>query len=152
MSALSYSLQIPALLGPFPSRKCHNKIQIPLPKLLQHQLPSQLSFIPQRTFQCFSQKHSTQQEFEVERLFSNVNQATLKREPGIIFFNIITLFSVYLVSYLLLLVIINIRFRKFIQCHFSCCRYNGMSFFSVYVCGWHLIKILLGLFSELQFC
>ncbi|XP_044504843.1 tyrosine-specific transport protein [Mangifera indica] len=82
MSALSYSLQIPALLGPFPSRKCHNKIQIPLPKLLQHQLPSQLSFIPQRTFQCFSQKHSTQQEFEVERLFSNVNQATLKREPG----------------------------------------------------------------------
>ncbi|XP_058008932.1 uncharacterized protein LOC110653316 isoform X2 [Hevea brasiliensis] len=32
-----------------------------------------------RTFKCQAQK---QQEYQVERLFSNLNQATLKREPG----------------------------------------------------------------------
>ncbi|KAF9665407.1 hypothetical protein SADUNF_Sadunf16G0119400 [Salix dunnii] len=32
------------------------------------------------SFQCMSQ--SQQQEYEVERLFSNLNQVTLKREPG----------------------------------------------------------------------
>ncbi|GLT55639.1 hypothetical protein SLA2020_287430 [Shorea laevis] len=38
---------------------------------------------PSRTLKCFSQRQSTQQqEYEFERLFSNLNQATLKREPG----------------------------------------------------------------------
>ncbi|RZR90243.1 hypothetical protein BHM03_00018077 [Ensete ventricosum] len=32
-----------------------------------------------RTLKCFSQKQSVQ---EFERLFSNLNQATMKREPG----------------------------------------------------------------------
>ena len=44
------------------------------------------------SFKCFSQRQSIEQkpdkppppeeEFEFERLFSNLNQATLKREPG----------------------------------------------------------------------
>lgn len=90
MSAFSSSLQVPASLAPFPSTKRHKNFQIPLPKHklkpLHHQLHSQFSFTPQRTFQCFSQRQSTEQEFKFERLFSNLNQATLKREPGTIFF------------------------------------------------------------------
>ncbi|XP_007015321.2 PREDICTED: tyrosine-specific transport protein [Theobroma cacao] len=39
---------------------------------------------PLRTFKCSSQRQSADQaqEYEFERLFSNLNQATLKREPG----------------------------------------------------------------------
>ncbi|PPS05351.1 hypothetical protein GOBAR_AA15300 [Gossypium barbadense] len=45
-----------------------------------HQLPT-----PFKTFKCSSQRQSSDnqpQEYEFERLFSNLNQATLKREPG----------------------------------------------------------------------
>ncbi|RWR74749.1 tyrosine-specific transport protein isoform X1 [Cinnamomum micranthum f. kanehirae] len=42
-------------------------------------LPSLRSSSPSKTLKCFAQRQSTQQ---FERLFSNLNQATLKREPG----------------------------------------------------------------------
>lgn len=92
MSALLCCVQIPTLLIPSVSssssirRKKHH-IQIPTHSL-QHQLRSQ-SPAP-RVIKCFSnrQSQSTEQEFEFEfeRLFSNLNQATLKREPGNYFF------------------------------------------------------------------
>ncbi|KAH9790360.1 hypothetical protein KPL71_003375 [Citrus sinensis] len=90
MSALLSCMQIPTLLIPSISsssssreKKHHQCIQIPTHSL-KHQLHSQ-SPTP-RVIKCFSnrQSQSTEQEFEFEfeRLFSNLNQATLKRESG----------------------------------------------------------------------
>lgn len=41
--------------------------------------PLSLSKVSSKSFRCFSQKQSTEQ---LERLFSNVNQATMKHQPG----------------------------------------------------------------------
>lgn len=101
MSALLSCMQIPTLLIPsIPSsssssstreKKHHQCIQIPTHSL-KHQLHSQ-SPTP-RVIKCFSnrQSQSTEQEFEFEfeRLFSNLNQATLKRESGNYFFFLVS--------------------------------------------------------------
>lgn len=104
MSALLSCMQIPTLLIPsIPSsssssstreKKHHQCIQIPTHSL-KHQLHSQ-SPTP-RVIKCFSnrQSQSTEQEFEFEfeRLFSNLNQATLKRESGNYFFFFLVSYS-----------------------------------------------------------
>ncbi|KAK9224859.1 hypothetical protein WN943_009898 [Citrus x changshan-huyou] len=94
MSALLSCMQIPTLLIPSIAssssssittreKKHHQCIHIPTHSL-KHQLHSQ-SPTP-RVIKCFSnrQSQSTEQEFEFEfeRLFSNLNQATLTRESG----------------------------------------------------------------------
>lgn len=101
MSALLSCMQIPTLLIPSISsssssreKKHHQCIQIPTHSL-KHQLHSQ-SPTP-RVIKCFSnrQSQSTEQEFEFEfeRLFSNLNQATLKRESGNYFFFFLVSYS-----------------------------------------------------------
>ncbi|KAI5673501.1 hypothetical protein M9H77_13865 [Catharanthus roseus] len=54
-------------------------------------IPTLLACHPPTSFKCYSQKQSAEQEleeikeedvYEFERLFSNLNQATLRREPG----------------------------------------------------------------------
>lgn len=110
MSALLSCMQIPTLLIPSIAssssssittreKKHHQCIHIPTHSL-KHQLHSQ-SPTP-RVIKCFSnrQSQSTEQEFEFEfeRLFSNLNQATLTRESGnYFFFN--SIFFFFLVSY-----------------------------------------------------
>lgn len=130
MSALLSCMQIPTLLIPSISsssssreKKHHQCIQIPTHSL-KHQLHSQ-SPSP-RVIKCFSnrQSQSTEQEFkfEFERLFSNLNQATLKRESGNYFF-----FFGFL-QFHLLNRCFNVVYRKFIQRHFSRCRHDSTLF------------------------
>lgn len=79
MAFSSAACQIPTLLL-IPSRK----------QSLHTHHNSQLQLHPRTAFQkCFSQRSSSSEPpqkenevFEFERLFSNLNQATLKREPG----------------------------------------------------------------------
>ncbi|KAJ6425068.1 hypothetical protein OIU84_025777 [Salix udensis] len=79
----SRSSQIRTLAITPPSRK-HKFLQIPLQwtssRPLQHLHTNHQYYLPRKSFQCMSR--SQQQEYEVERLFSNLNQVTLKREPG----------------------------------------------------------------------
>lgn len=98
MSALLSCMQIPSSSSSSSStreKKHHQCIQIPTHSL-KHQLHSQ-SPTP-RVIKCFSnrQSQSTEQdfEFEFERLFSNLNQATLKRESGNYFFYFIFWFLI----------------------------------------------------------
>eukprot|EP00268_Persea_americana_P035922 TRINITY_DN3540_c0_g1_i17.p1 TRINITY_DN3540_c0_g1~~TRINITY_DN3540_c0_g1_i17.p1 ORF type:complete len:291 (+),score=43.50 TRINITY_DN3540_c0_g1_i17:59-874(+) len=80
---MAFCLQLPLLQ--IPLKKAPPPFNISFPR---HQLklsdsrsflPSLRSSSPSKTLKCFAQRQSTQQ---VERLFSNLNQATLKREPG----------------------------------------------------------------------
>ncbi|XP_038681400.1 tyrosine-specific transport protein [Tripterygium wilfordii] len=86
MSLCSSPPRIPTFA--FPPRRHHRHFFHDLPRPRQN--PFQLQTIrlsppwPTTTFTCFSQRQSqsTEQQLEFERLFSNLNQATLKREPG----------------------------------------------------------------------
>ncbi|KAK9273440.1 hypothetical protein L1049_018250 [Liquidambar formosana] len=51
-------------------------------KLLQSRLFSRRFLHPPRTLKCFSKREAAEERYEFERLFSNLNQASLKREPG----------------------------------------------------------------------
>ncbi|KAJ8750312.1 hypothetical protein K2173_014227 [Erythroxylum novogranatense] len=88
MSAVSPSLQVPSLTTP--SKKLTFLHHIPSPAYqcktvgLKRQLKlcqPLFSSDPPRRFHCLSQSQR-QEEYEVERLFSNLNQVTFKREPG----------------------------------------------------------------------
>ncbi|CAK7331875.1 unnamed protein product [Dovyalis caffra] len=76
-------LQIPTLAAITPSSRKQKFLHIPRQwtssRPLQH-IQTNHQYLSRTSFQCMSQ--SQQQEYEVERLFSNLNQATLKREPG----------------------------------------------------------------------
>ncbi|XVE79031.1 hypothetical protein DITRI_Ditri14bG0025300 [Diplodiscus trichospermus] len=72
------------LLHNYPST-CNPKYLCPKSLLRKRDHHLHLFTTPLRTFKCFSQRQSADdqvQEYEFERLFSNLNQATLKREPG----------------------------------------------------------------------
>ncbi|XP_061944337.1 uncharacterized protein LOC133668477 isoform X1 [Populus nigra] len=80
----SRSSQIRTLAITAASRK-HKFLHIPVQQWtpsrpLQHLYTNHQYFLSRTSFQCMSR--SQQQEYEVERLFSNLNQVTLKREPG----------------------------------------------------------------------
>lgn len=96
MSLSSHSLQIPTLvLKPssssrnpkflrIPQQRSTSRSSTPLPQHMQDSHQHYYKF-SRKTFQCMSQigkQKQQQQEYQVERLFSNLNQATLKREPG----------------------------------------------------------------------
>lgn len=71
-------LQIPLKKAPPPFNTSFPRHQLKLSDS-RSSLPSLRSSSPSKTLKCFAQRQSTQQ---FERLFSNLNQATLKREPG----------------------------------------------------------------------
>ncbi|XP_059665495.1 uncharacterized protein LOC132311559 [Cornus florida] len=91
-SLLSSNLRIPINHVPLPSPNHHS----PSRSNSHRRVRRRTIFAPPRTSKrltkCFSQRQFTEQEedvepkreeqFEFERLFSNLNQATLKREPG----------------------------------------------------------------------
>ncbi|CAN1145432.1 Tyrosine-specific transport system [Linum perenne] len=85
MYVSSFSLQIPSsLLKPLikhkPLHAHHHFNSLTSPLYHHHQLPIHFPTRPKPiTFICRSQE---QQEYVAERLFSNLNQATFKREPG----------------------------------------------------------------------
>ncbi|XVF69466.1 hypothetical protein PTKIN_Ptkin11bG0084500 [Pterospermum kingtungense] len=65
---------------------CNQKYLCPKPLFRKRDHHQFHTPFPLRTFKCSSQRQSAddqaQQVYEFERLFSNLNQATLKREPG----------------------------------------------------------------------
>lgn len=91
-------------------------------------------------YKCFSQKIKAEaqqpdSEYEFERLFSNLNQSTFKREPGFCFLFLWVIFywfTGYIVNewnYLHFLIFINV-YRKFIKCNIPGCRHYGMIWMS----------------------
>lgn len=88
-SSLSPFFHIPTFL--IQQRKQQLLFKLP-PFLHQTNLPSPLSLSRKKLHKCFSQQKETQsiqeekeeeeEAFQFERLFSNINQVTLKREPG----------------------------------------------------------------------
>lgn len=73
-----------------PSMEVFHTLTLPRKLVFRHRFACH----PRISFKCFSQRQSTEQieqakeeeVYEFERLFSNLNQATLKREPGNYFF------------------------------------------------------------------
>jgi len=89
---MSLSLPLPSrssqirTLAITPASRKHKFLHIPVQQWtpsrpLQHLHTNHQYYLSRTSFQCMSR--SQQQEYEVERLFSNLNQVTLKREPGI---------------------------------------------------------------------
>ncbi|KAI5433427.1 hypothetical protein KIW84_020631, partial [Lathyrus oleraceus] len=89
-SSLSPFFHIPTFL--IQQRRQQLLFKLP-PFLHQTNLPSPLSLSRKKLHKCFSQQKETQsiqeekeeeeeEAFQFERLFSNINQVTLKREPG----------------------------------------------------------------------
>uniref|UniRef100_A0A2P2M7U9 Tyrosine-specific transport protein isoform X2 n=1 Tax=Rhizophora mucronata TaxID=61149 RepID=A0A2P2M7U9_RHIMU len=94
ISYSSSSLQIPNLAipssrhkllmhspSPDQNKTCERRPLIEHRRSHQHQQRLCFSGFAPRSFHCLC-RSQTQQEYEVERLFSNLNQVTLKREPG----------------------------------------------------------------------
>ncbi|XP_011035036.1 PREDICTED: uncharacterized protein LOC105132981 isoform X2 [Populus euphratica] len=88
---MSLSLPLPSrssqirTLAITPASRKHKFLHIPVQqwtpsRQLQHLHTNHQHYLSRTSFQCMSR--SQQQEYEVERLFSNLNQVTLKREPG----------------------------------------------------------------------
>ncbi|KAL9405265.1 hypothetical protein Peur_002237 [Populus x canadensis] len=88
---MSLSLPLPSrssqirTLAITPASRKHKFLHIPVQQWtpsrpLQHLYTNHQYYLSRTSFQCMSR--SQQQEYEVERLFSNLNQVTLKREPG----------------------------------------------------------------------
>ncbi|KAI9402148.1 hypothetical protein POPTR_001G224950v4 [Populus trichocarpa] len=88
---MSLSLPLPSrssqirTLAITPASRKHKFLHIPVQQWtpsrpLQHLHTNHQYYLSRTSFQCMSR--SQQQEYEVERLFSNLNQVTLKREPG----------------------------------------------------------------------
>lgn len=92
---------------------------------------------------CSSSRRQSGQELEVERLFSNLNQATLKREPGkeantneILKSHFLDIKSEVRKKGILFLIMnlvlawhcfsfLSPFFREPVECNFSCCRHYG---------------------------
>ncbi|XP_073261203.1 uncharacterized protein [Populus alba] len=87
---MSLSLPLPSrssqirTLAITPASRKHKFLHIPQQwtpsRPLQHLHTNHQYYLSRTSFQCMSR--SQQQEYEVERLLSNLNQVTLKREPG----------------------------------------------------------------------
>uniref|UniRef100_A0A6M2EFK5 Amino acid transporter transmembrane domain-containing protein n=1 Tax=Populus davidiana TaxID=266767 RepID=A0A6M2EFK5_9ROSI len=90
---MSLSLPLPSrssqirTLAITPASRKHKFLDIPQQwtpvtpsRPLQHLHTNHQYYLSRTSFQCMSR--SQQEEYEVERLFSNLNQVTLKREPG----------------------------------------------------------------------
>lgn len=104
---MSLSLPLPSrssqirTLAITPASRKHKFLHIPVQQWtpsrpLQHLHTNHQYYLSRTSFQCMSR--GQQQEYEVERLFSNLNQVTLKREPGI---PVLTLFFFFLIKKIL---------------------------------------------------
>lgn len=134
--------QIPLSVIPCSSSSSRRKVKLPLSyrsydydgingKLLLPKWPATAPIdTPNTCFKCFSRNPSqSESEFEFERLFSNLNEASLKREPGsTIFFFFLYLFFHLLGLFFVILgkLLCHLFGRKFIQCNISCSWYYGM--------------------------
>nr|XP_048323860.1 tyrosine-specific transport system-like isoform X1 [Ziziphus jujuba var. spinosa] len=96
---------------------------------------------PRNHFKCFSRRQlqSDDSEFEFERLFSNLNQATLKREPGFylpLFLSTYTFVAIMarggdseafiFVIFLTYTLCYDVFDRKFIECNIPCSWNNDL--------------------------
>lgn len=138
MSLLSVSYTIaPISLPSKPQLKFSTK---PLQHQHQQHTRPKLLVVP---LKCSSQQQQTQ-EFQFERLFSNLNKATLKREPGIcvicsISMHTDTLHSLKLFNFNVFECCSHFNIdvsRQFIKFNISCSWHNSMYtnvFFAMYV-------------------